>query len=109
MRRSFSVMEGLHPNLNQLLASPIHWLLVVAGGTSTPIEVVQSLHQIALSLADCQLCASYWLSQVCPNKTIQNRASAHADLHWIQRWPMAGERGRDGTIRPEQPDTHLEP
>jgi hypothetical protein len=26
----FSALEGLHPNLNQLLASPIHWLLVAA-------------------------------------------------------------------------------
>lgn len=27
----FSALEGLHPNLNQLIASPIHWLLVIAG------------------------------------------------------------------------------
>ena len=27
----FQCLEGLHPNLNQLLVSPIHWLLVVAG------------------------------------------------------------------------------
>ncbi|MEC8382637.1 MAG: hypothetical protein VXZ96_20085, partial [Myxococcota bacterium] len=26
-----SALEGLHPNLNQLIASPIHWLLVIAG------------------------------------------------------------------------------
>ena len=104
----FSALEGLHPNLNQLLASPIHWLLVVAGVQTLKSKwskaFTNSLVISGLSIV-CVLLAVSGLSE-------QNNIEIVLLLTPIYIGFSGGlwlAKVRNGSILPEQPDTRLEP
>ena len=104
----FSALEGLHPNLNQLLASPIHWLLVVAGVQTLKSKwskaFTKSLVISGLSMV-CVLLAALGVSEQNNSEIVFLLAPIYIGFSgglWLAK-------GRSGTIRPEQHDKPLEP